>query len=709
MSKELLLEIGCEEIPSDLIPPALSELKERTEKLLKEARIPASEVKTYGTPRRWVVYVPDLPEQQTAYSTEILGPAKAVAYDAQGIPTHAALGFAKSQGVPVTALETKKTPKGEYVFILKTEKPQPAQKILRSLLPQLIGGISFPKTMRWLGGDTRFARPIRWILALYGGKVIPFTYAGLESTNRSFGHRLMAPRSFAVRDWRSYLIQTKRCGVIMDQEERTQRISRDLASLAKSHGGLVLKDEDLVSQATYMTEYPVVLCGSFSKDYLELPSEVLITAMKEHQGYFSLIKSPGKLLPHFLCVINNKVKKPDTIRMGHERVLHARLEDARFYFEQDQKRSLAERVGDLKGLTFQDQLGTMAEKTERLEALAVLLSQTVDPKLTETLRQAARLSKADLLTGMVREFPNLQGIMGREYAIRQKQPEAVAVAIAEHYLPRYGGDVLPKTREGKILAVADKLDTIVGCFGIGLIPTGSQDPYGLRRSGLGLIRILIDRAFDRLSLGVVVDEAVHQYKGKLTQAARGFKHNVLNFLAQRMDFFLRAQAHRAADDPTTAWFSGEFRGDLAEAVLSRPLENPLDAYRRFLTMVQFQRSTEFELLMVTFKRASRIIPAGFTGTVNPELLKEAVERDLYAVYQQTTRKIDAFMAEKQYPEVLQSLAGLRRPIDLFFEGVLVMDENRLIRENRLALLACTRDLFNQFADFSRIVVTIPTG
>jgi glycyl-tRNA synthetase beta chain len=709
MSKEFLLEIGCEEIPSDFIQPALAEFRERTTKLLSEARISASEVKVYATPRRWVVYIPDLPDHQEAFSEEILGPAKSIAYDAEGKPTRAALGFAKSQGMPVSALAIKRTPKGEYVSVLKTQKSQPTQKILQSLLPRLIGEIQFPKTMRW-EGDTRFARPVRWMMALYRGKIVPFRYAGLSSGNRSFGHRLISDRAFTVRDFKPYIVLAKRHGVIVDQEERTQLIRRGLLRWAQSLGGRVLEDEELLTQATYMTEYPVVLRGSFPEDYLKLPSEVLITAMKEHQGYFSVIDRSGKLLPFFLCVINTKAKDTDMIRRGHERVLRARLEDARFYFEQDQKRPLAERTADLKGLTFQDRLGTMAEKTERLEALCISLSQIVDPQWIGSLKQAARLCKTDLLTGMVREFPNLQGIMGREYALHHKQPEAVAYAIAEHYLPRYGGDILPKTLPGKILAVSDKLDTLVGCFGIGLAPTGSQDPYGLRRSGLGLIRILIDNAFIKVSLGSMIDQAIGLYKEKLTQPARKLKQEVLGFLAQRMDSYLRTQAASTAGDPAAAWFLGEFRGDLAEAVLSRPLENPLDVYQRFLALVQFHKSDEFEPLMLTFKRATRIIPAGFTGAVDAALLKEKEELDLHAASHQSFQKMVSLMAGKKYPDALAELCRLRQPIDRFFDKVLVMDENRLVRENRLAILKAIGTLFEQFADFSRIVVaTHPSG
>lgn len=698
MMGELVLEIGTEEIPVRALPPAVTQLRERATALLTEARIPATLIESFATPRRLVLHAAGIPGRQEAQVTEVTGPPRAAAYDAQGKPTAAALGFAKSHGVAVEALGTKQTEKGEYLVVRRAQPALATAKVLAELLPRLIAELGFSKTMRWDGDGTRFARPIRWIVALFDGKTVAFRAAGLAAGNRSRGHRFSAPRPFPVKGWADFRRQLARHHVVLDPAERERTIRAGLASVAARLKGKAVESPALLQQAVFLTEDPRVGVGAFDAHFLSLPKEVLTTVMQEHQGYFAVENDRRELLPNFAFVSNVRTGDAGLIRRGNESVLRARLEDARFYFEQDQKRTLEDRIPQLDQLVFHDKLGTMADKTARLQDLVVELLKLagVDGATIDRARAAARLSKTDLLTGTVREFPSLQGVMGREYALREKQDPEVATAIAEHYFPRGADDLNdPKTRTGKFLTAADRLDTLVGFFGAGLIPSGSEDPYGLRRQAIGLVMVTLDETFARLSLARAVEIAAGLYRahGKgLKKDAATLWRELDRFLAQRMEFSLRRRF-----DQTDG-----FRPDLVEAVLARPLERPVDAYRRFVALLAFRRRPEFEPLMVTYRRASRIVPKAFGGAVRDELLRRPVERELANAIATATERYRAEMAAQRYEDALGALATLRPAIAAFFDDVMVMDQDAAVRDNRLALLVRVRDLFEEYADFTRL-------
>ena len=673
-----MIEIGTEEIPSRLIPSTLDDLREQGRVILKESRIPAREIVTYATPRRLVMRALGLPQKQESQVTEVIGPPLKAGYDAQGKPSPVAVGFAKARGVKVSDLKIKKTEKGEYLSVVRKEASVSTIRVLKGILPTLLSSIKFPKAMRWDHHGLRFARPIRWVLAVLDGEVVPFKLGGLTSSNRSWGHHFIANRAFVVKSWKGYCSSLKKLHVILDPSERQRIIEAGLSQLAQKTKGWADKDPSLIEQAVYLTEEPKVMVGHFDKSYLELPTEVLVTAMKEHQGYFPVRDKKGKLMPSFLFVSNVKTRNPTLIQSGNERVLRARLEDARFYFEKDQTETLNDRVGQLAQLVFRDGLGTYHHKMERLSKLSTELLQAAGKKdeAIKRARRAAELCKVDLLTGMVREFPSLQGVMGCEYAKRQGEDEEVAIAISEHYFPRNAEDVKdPRTTTGKFLTAADRLDTLVGFFGLGETPTGSEDPYALRRHGMGLIQILLDEAFSRVSMRKMIQVSIGLYsKGgnPLKKQPEVIGDELENFLRQRMETTLRRRF-----EP-----KGKYRRDLADAVLSLPFDFPVDLYRRFVALTLFQLQKGFEALMISFKRVSRIIPSERVSDIREDLFKEKVEMELYSSWKMADEQMKGLMSEHRYPDILEVLSRLRLPIDRFFDGVMVMDKNPEIRENR---------------------------
>jgi glycyl-tRNA synthetase beta chain len=687
MDKDLILEIGCEEIPANFIPPVLSEMAEKGRQLFRNQRIPFKEMQAWGTHRRLTLSVTGLGRTQAESVSETIGPPKAIAYDAAGQPTAAALGFAKAQGVPLSALQIKRTDRGEYLCAVVHAPRQVTSRLLRSLLPQFISSLTFPKTMRWNADGSRFVRPIRWIVALCGDRVIPFRYAGVNSGRLSYGGRALGSRTFAVKSPASYQKQLKDHGVIVAAAERRAVITAQLEHLASLVKGVIPRDEDLLEQTVFMVEEPVALRGNFDPVFLSLPKEVLISAMREHQGYFHLRSRKGQLLPHFLCVVDGKTAGR-VVQAGHERVLAARLSDARFFFQEDQKRKLVDLVNELKRVTFQEGLGSLHEKVERMMALSAYLALALDPSLKEMVQRAAYLSKADLLTGMVGEFPKLQGIMGREYAKIQGEPGPIAVAIGEQYLPRFAGDGLPTGVPGKILSLADKMDTITGCFGIGLIPTGSEDPYGLRRQASGILQILVQERH-RLSIVEFANAAISQFKTRLKKDPTQLNREMRDFFLQRLESYL---------------LSERFRYDLVGAVLARRADDPYDAAARLKALSGIRSQPGFKLLVQAAKRLGNILRGTSPGQVHPELLTEPAEQKLHDFVGKTQPQIEAGILEAQYEHVLGLLTKLHEPIHSFFEKVLVMTPEDQIRQNRLALLHQVRMLFDRLADFSLIVL-----
>ncbi|HTP04991.1 MAG TPA: glycine--tRNA ligase subunit beta [Nitrospirota bacterium] len=689
MSKEFLLEIGTEEIPSRFINPALGKMKDLFTELLASGRVALENgtIQTYGTPRRLVLLAPRLAERQQDISKEVVGPPKKVAFDADGKPTKAAMVFAEKNGIPVNALAFKTTDKGEYVVARIDEKGGDTAVWLEQVLPEFILSIPFQKTMRWMDKDIRFARPIHWILALWGGSVVNFELNGIKSGNLSRGHRFMSPGAFMVKDFKSYSLQTEPNAVVIDPEVRKQRIVQQTRELAQAKGGTVLDDPGLVEEVANLVEYPVAVMGSFSKDYLRVPKEILITAMREHQRYFSVVASDGNLLPCFITISNTRAEDMEVVRAGNERVLSARLSDAAYFFDHDVKQPLADRVEGLKKVTYQEKLGTIYDKTERVKALAIYLAGIIKADKNASAR-AAYLCKADLLTGVVGEFPKLQGVMGRQYALISGEDQRVADAILEHYLPRFAGDKLPASAEGVCVGIADRIDSITGCFSVGLIPSGSEDPYGLRRQSVAILNMLIERGL-RLSLVDLISEACRQYRLK--------DKDTMKVGSETLDFFRQRLAGMLASDG--------FRSDVVDAALSVGFDDPLIGREKVRALDALRTSEDYQPLVTALKRAGNILPKDFAGTVNMSLLKQDAEQNLCTAYMEIKDRVMEKVAKLDFRGALTDIASLRKNVDAFFDTVMVMDKDTEVKNNRLALLAGITGLFSGIADFSRLVLS----
>ena len=684
-AKELFLEIGSEEIPAGFIPRAMAEMEAIITRELTANRLTFGEIKTLGTPRRLTLVVKDLPAVQPDAEITATGPSVKAAYDADGRPTKAAEGFARGQGVDVSRLKTVTTEKGEYLAVTRHETGRPTHLILAEVLPRLVAEIPFRKSMRWGDLDVRFARPIHWLVALYDGSVVPFSFGSISSGAVSRGHRFMANSVFPVRDFAHYLEECERHFVIPDPERRKEIIRRETHRVAECAGGRLLPDEGLLEEVTYLAEYPSAVAGTFPPEFLKVPTEVLITSMRSHQRYFSIVDADGKLLPGFITVNNTLTEDPSVVVKGNERVLRARLSDARFFFEEDQKVRLETRVESLKSVVYQQKLGTSYEKMERFRALAKSLADFLNPALTPQVEKAAYLCKADLVSGMVGEFPEVQGIMGREYALLEGVEPAVANAIAEHYLPTQAGGELPASDIGAIVSICDKLDTICGCFGVGLIPTGSADPYALRRSAIGIINIILDKGY-RISLSDGIDKSLQLLAAKLTRPASDVKADVMEFFRGR---FVNLQGD-------------QYRTDVVESAVSVGFIDLVDAAARIKALAEFTGHPDFEALAVAFKRIGNIIKEGVDAPVDPTLFQEPAEGRLYEAFQAVKVSVDKRVADSAWLDALTEIATLRGPVDIYFDKVMVMVDDERVKTNRLALLTALARIFGKIADFSRI-------
>ncbi len=698
----LLFEIGVEEIPSNVLPQTLTALPEVTKKCFTQAALAFSELQVFGTPRRMTLYCAALAASQETRTEIVVGPPKRAAFAADGKPTKAATGFAKSQHLPLSEMRLEdaatlgaaaKGKKGEYLVLRKIKIGESTAKLLETLLPQIIGSLSFPRSMRWNASGTAFVRPIRSILALYGNRVIPFSFAGVSSSSRTRGHPLMAPETFSVAGFENYQSELARRFVIIDPEERVRVITSQMEALAKEkQAELDLSDEALLWQAAYSVEYPKTICGNFDQMFLKIPKEIIITAMAEHQGYFPLYGKNGELLRHFITILNIDAEDLSLIQTGNERVLRARLHDARFYFNQDRKRPLSARNEDLKQVMFQEKLGSVFEKVERIKTLSIFIAHKLkwDSNAISDLERAAHLCKNDLVTGVVREFTSLQGTMGRVYAALDGEEPSVAKAIEEHYLPKHAGDILPKTQIGQVLAIADKLDTIVGCFGVGLIPTGSEDPYALRRQGLGTIQILVENAsFYDFSLENLIKKAVQHYESHGTFYVPDLSDRITAFFKLRIDSYLQ--------------HSREIRYDLREAALATKLNKPRIIVECAEALSAFSKEAVFGALITVYKRVARILPDGFEGEVDEAAFIHASEKNLYMKYAAVHEAIAHLLSRRSYAEALTQLSTLNDPLNQFFDDVMVMDKNEAVRKNRLSLLYAVSRPFSGFGDFSKIV------
>ncbi len=687
MGKELLLEIGTEEIPAAFLPPATKDMENIIRREFSELLIRHGDIVTMATPRRLLLCVKEVAEKQEDRVIDKLGPAKRVAFDENGNPTPAALGFARSQGVEIAALETVSTDKGEYLASRKKIAGEKTSGLLPEILSRFVSSIPFRKSMRWADLDFRFARPIHWIMAVFGGKSVPFRIGNIESGKQSRGHRFLSPSSFEVKNLADYLRRTKEHFVIADMEERKRIIMEQAETAAQSVSGKVFYTEELLETVACLVEYPFVVCGSFDADYLLLPREVLITSMITHQKYFPLTDGEGKLLPHFLAVCNTAPRDPQVLMRGNEKVIRARLSDAKFFFEEDRKIPLKARVESLKDVVFHTLLGTSYDKVMRSRALAVEIAHRIDPALEERVFRTATLAKADLSTQMVGEFPDLQGVMGREYALLDGEDARVAGGIHEHYLPVSAGGDLPETDEGAIVSIADKMDSIAGFFGVGLLPTGAADPYALRRQALGVINIILAKRYP-LRLDELTDRSLAILGERLKSPPDAVKTDILSFFKARFENQLISQGHPY---------------DVVDAVLATEAADVVKATGKIEAMEDLKNDADFEPLAVAFKRVGNIIKDFGGGSVAPSLFASDAEKNLYEAYLGIKEKTAFLIGAGDFPSALREMAKLRLPVDDFFDSVLVMDKDEKIRCNRLSLLEAISALFREVADFSRIV------
>jgi len=541
--------------------------------------------------------------------------------------------------------------------------------------------------MRWADVSIRFARPIHWILALFGGEVVPFEVGNIQSGNRTYGHRFMHAGPISINDVQSYLQKTREAFVIVDPVERKKRIEEGMIREGARVSGKILKDEELLDEVNFLVEYPVALCGTFDNKFLSLPREILVHSMKEHQRYFPLVDDHGVLLSHFVCLSNIHPKNQEVVVKGNEKVLRARLSDAAFFFEDDLKISLEQRVEQLKKVVFQAKLGTSYEKVMRFKGLALWMTERIDPKLRELVERTSLLCKADLVTGMVGEFPKLQGIVGREYARLSREKPEVAEAIYEHYLPGFAGDRLPSSPIGDIVSIADKMDTVVGCFGVGLVPTGTADPFGLRRQAIGIIRIVLEKKYP-ISLRGLIEESQKQLEEKMERPVEQVKEEVLDFFRVRYQNFLLDKG---------------IPFDVTEAVLSISFDELLDVQGRLDALRKAREWVDFESIVVAFKRAINILKGSPPKKeLNPSFFAETVEQNLYQSFLKARERIGLHLNKRDYSSALLEMTRMKKPIDDFFEGVMVMVEEEGIRNNRLALLDEIGKLFLRIADFSKL-------
>lgn len=682
MGAHLLLEIGTEELPASFVAKALDALPEIVGGLLDRARIARGDASSYGTPRRLAVLVRDVAERQRDLEEEVLGPPKAAAFEPDGRPKKAAEGFAKKNGVDVSAIRVVTTDKGEYAALTRKETGRPALEVLPALLAEACAAIPFPKSMRWGEGDVAFGRPIHWLVALHGKHPVPTQFAHVASGTRTRGHRFLAPRELEVPEARAYLDVLRDAHVLADEGERRRAMIERLEAKAHEMGGMVQPDEFLVGENASLVEEPHVIAGSFDPAYLSLPDEVIVAVMRGHQRYFA-VKARGadRLMPRYLAVVNT-AKSPETIARGNDRVLRARLADARFFVQTDLQTTLADRVPRLDGVVFQNKLGSVGDKVRRVGALAAKLSGDARAE------KAAPLAKADLVSLIVGEFPELQGVMGRWYALEQKVDPGVADAIRDHYLPKSAADDVPHAPLSAWLAVADRADTLVGCFGIGLVPSGGADPFALRRAALGVARIALEGPID-VVLSELVASAWDLY------ASQGKKLAPEGEVAAKLDEFFRARLRV---------FLSEQQGhpvDLVDACLAAWDGGSLrDLAARVRALAELRTMPAYESLAIAFKRAYNISKDAPEGEVDPRLLDHDAERALHARFLELRDPIERATAKGDYVGALTLVAReLRDPIDRFFEQVFVMVENASVRDNRLRLLGAIARTMTRIAHF----------
>lgn len=683
----LLMEIGCEEIPSRFLSGAMQQLEEGAKSLLSDKRLGFGMIETYATPRRLVILVRDLETVQEDLVKKVKGPPVNRSYDDEGRPTKALQGFLQSQGATIEQIEEKTIKDARYIYARKEIPGKPTEELLPELLPQLIHKLSFPKPMYWQTKEVRFARPIRWLLALYDRKPVIFHFAGIESGRKTYGHRFLAPGPFEITNVDRFFQCLEDSFIVLDHNRRREMIREQLDQKAEEIGGKALVDDDLLEEVTYLVEYPVAIDGSFDENYLDLPQEVPITSMQKHQRYFPIVeKKSGRLLPSFVGISNNKFHP--NIRKGYEKVLQARLADGRFFFDEDRKEPLENYVEKLKNVVFLESLGNLDQKRARLVELSGKLGETLNLPIEkiEKARRIAHLCKADLVTNMVKEFSDLQGVMGREYAMLSGETPEVSVGIYEHYLPRQAGDQLPSAMESAIVSLADRIDTLTGCFAVGIQPTGSQDPYGLRRQAQGAVSILLGFEIN-LSLQDYLDHALEVLSSSLEMNTKQYEKvesSVREFLIQRIRFTLQERG---------------YSNDIAEAVLAVPFNTVAELFERAGVLKDYQKGPLLDDVIVAYNRVANLAKKAPGNDIDQGLLSDPAEKELFERYQKLQ---DELADADNSVESLKKLKNMKNPIDKFFDNVMVMVEDEKLSANRLNLLAAIKLSFNSLADFSKM-------
>ncbi len=689
----LLLEIGTEEIPARFLPETIVKLKENSERIFSEYRVPFNSIRTYATPRR-LSLIADLAPLQEASEKEVWGPPVNAAFDKDGKPTRAAEAFAKTHGLKIEELLKKEKGKGTYLAALIKEASQQTEHVLPEMLPKLILSLNFPKSMRWGNGSLRFARPIHWILATYGNKKIAFEVDGLKSDNMTRGHRFLSPAAFEVKDCHAYINLLRNNFIILDPEERKKIILDGAKKLASSVNALLIEDEELFQHVTNLVEYPVPVLGTFPAEYLHLPKELLITVMKGHQKYFALQDAEGGLVNYFIIVSNTRQDNAETIKKGAEKVIKARFEDARFYYEDDKRIPLKERLEGLKKVIYHDKLGSLYDKSLRIASIADFIvdrcysGQEQFEQFRQDINTAALLSKTDLISGVVGEFPELQGIMGGYYAANDKYKETIVKALPEHYLPAHSGDRLPETDMGAILSLSDKLDNIASFFMLGLTPTGTEDPFALRRQTLGIISILINRRYG-INISELLDRAFQLFEPlAFSLQPSAIKNDLIKFFEQRIEPLFQSQGYPL---------------DSISAIIHFVKDKPLYSLKERLDAIQrLKKDPDYESFLLAIKRVNNIAPKNEVPPVNQQLFEQKEETMLNKEVESLALQINSLLDENKYYDAIKTLMTLKESINSFFDKVLVMDKNEVIKNNRLSLIKNIQNIALQIADFSKL-------
>jgi len=691
--RPLLFELGVEELPPSYVKPAFKELKQKFEDFFKKNRIQYSGIRAFGTPRRIAILVESVAEKQEEWEKEMIGPPVRVAYDAAGNPTKAAISFAQSAGVDVNDLKIITNKKGEYVAAVVKEGGADTVSLLKQEVPEMVRGLRFKKTMRW-ADSFRFPRPIRWIVFLFGNEIVEIELAGVKSGNLTRGHRLISPAEIEIQDPLQYEDLMEKNFVIADFKKRREMVVDKIKAAASKVGGKPILDDELIDEVTNLVEFPEAVLGSFEEKYLSLPDDVVITAMKQHQRYFSVVDNSGKLMPNFVAVINNLKDYEEYIKPGLERVLRARLEDAKFYYEEDLKESLDSRVEKLKGVVWREIDGkviTVYEKVMRVRELALKLAEG-DPDVDlKVIDRGALLSKTDLTTEMIRdgkEFTKLEGKIGMEYALALGEDERVAKVIFEHHLPRFSGDTLPTQKESAYVGIADRIDTIVGIFSTGYEVKGSQDPLGMRKLSYGLIELILG-----LNIKLNLEDAIRLSMKIYGVEDEALLKKILDFIFTRFENYLEERLG--------------IRYDIVDAVIASGIRDLVNLKNRAVVLDDLLKKEPdvFEKVVIGQKRVANILKnAGELPGINPELFEKEEERILFETARKVEPKVVEALKREEFREALNQLLILKDPIDRFFDNVFVMTENESVRNNRLALLKFVREIFSHYGDFSRIVV-----